>query len=100
MLAVTPPVESQSPAADMLVEYAAPLFDAKHDSEQSRDRALGLALMFWTLAQMSEAVERQCIIDETADALSHGCEIERQRFRRLALRMVRRHHIMFPSLYI
>ena len=102
MFAVTSPIERPADlaAADMLVQYAAPLFDSKDDSEQARDRALGLALMFWTLAQMSESVERQRIIDETADALSHGCEIERQRFRRLALRMVRRHRIMFPTLHM
>jgi hypothetical protein len=97
MFAATTSIEGS--AADMLVEYAAPLFDAKDDGEQARDRALGLALMFWTMAQVTEPVARQRMIDETADALSPGCEIERQRFRRLALRMVRRHRIMFPGLH-
>src|SRR5690606_20989541 len=80
--------------ADMLLAFAEPLLEGA-DSEERRDRALGLAMLFWMLAEMDEPLERQRAIDAIAAELSLGNDLARQQFRRQAARMIRRHRAMF-----
>lgn len=92
--------ESGDGPASALVRFAEPLLQRAGDDQESKQKALTLALVFWNMAIFPDDGAREELMESLVRPDGpFKTEEDRQYIRAMAERMIERHQQMFPGLH-